>query len=239
MPEIKLEHITKRRDKSYEVDDLDLHIDDNAFVTLLGPSGCGKTTNLFAADFVDNPSINFVDVKGSQAADGTIPVTFFAGRRVVFTPNEPLDLRGWFKTRDDKERAAAGELKKRSQQKGYVEKSNKDEPFRYRISKVEEDTSLQTEAPAVTNEDLVIGIRPEFVHITGDGNLPGEIYGAMPTGMESTIKVRVDNFLLTGVVFGSTLFQIGEKVKLDIGGNNVMLFDRKSGKRIALGSLKC
>ncbi len=43
MPEIKLEHITKRWNKFYAVDDLDLVIGDNAFVTLLGPSGCGKT----------------------------------------------------------------------------------------------------------------------------------------------------------------------------------------------------
>ena len=46
MPEIKLEHITKRWGKFYAVDDLDLLIADNSFVTLLGPSGCGKTTTL-------------------------------------------------------------------------------------------------------------------------------------------------------------------------------------------------
>ena len=46
MPEIRLEHITKRWGKFYGVDDLNLVIDDNAFVTLLGPSGCGKTTLL-------------------------------------------------------------------------------------------------------------------------------------------------------------------------------------------------
>ena len=46
MPEIRLEHVTKRWGKFYAVDDLDLVIQDNAFVTLLGPSGCGKTTTL-------------------------------------------------------------------------------------------------------------------------------------------------------------------------------------------------
>lgn len=69
------------------------------------------------------------------------------------------------------------------------------------------------------------------------GHLDGEIYGAMPTGMESTIKVRVDDFLLTGVVFGSTLFAIGSKIHVDISGDNVMLFDRRSGQCIALGAL--
>ena len=92
------------------------------------------------------------------------------------------------------------------------------------------------EDPVLTNEDFVIGIRPEFIDIT-DGNVEGEIYGAMPTGMESTIKIRLDDFLLTSVVFGSTLFTIGSKVKLNITGDDILLFDRASGKRIASGRL--
>ena len=92
------------------------------------------------------------------------------------------------------------------------------------------------EEPVLTNEDFVVGIRPEFIDIT-DGNVEGEIYGAMPTGMESTIKIRLDDFLLTGVIFGSTLFTIGSKVKLNITSDDILLFDRKSGKRIASGRL--
>ena len=44
MPEIKLEHVTKRWGKFYAVDDLDLVIENNSFVTLLGPSGCGTVS---------------------------------------------------------------------------------------------------------------------------------------------------------------------------------------------------
>ena len=118
-----------------------------------------------------------------------------------------------------------------------VEKSNKDETFRYHIAKVvEEDDSLQEE-PVLTDADLVLGIRPEFLDIADSSALEGEIYGAMPTGMESTIKVRVGDFLLTGVIFGSSLFTIGAKVPLSISGDNIMLFDRKSGRCIAFGSL--
>ena len=46
MPEIVLKNVTKRWGKFYAVDHLNLHIDDNSFITLLGPSGCGKTTIL-------------------------------------------------------------------------------------------------------------------------------------------------------------------------------------------------
>lgn len=93
------------------------------------------------------------------------------------------------------------------------------------------------EAPELTNEDVVLGIRPEFLELDETGGIPGEIYGAMPTGMESTVKIRVGEFLLTGVVFGSTLFTIGAKVHLGIRGDQVMLFDRKSGRYITSGSL--
>ena len=85
----------------------------------------------------------------------------------------------------------------------------------------------------------MLGVRPEFIDIVAGGALEGEIYGAMPTGMESTIKVRVGDFLLTGVVFGSTLFTIGSKVHIDISGDNILLFDRRSGRCITAGSLEC
>ena len=84
----------------------------------------------------------------------------------------------------------------------------------------------------------MLGIRPEFLDIKTEAPLKGEIYGAMPTGMESTIKVSVDGYLLTGVVFGSSLFTIGEQHSVSFSGNNIMLFDRQSGDCIALGSLE-
>ena len=197
-----------------------------------------RPNNLFVADFVGNPSINFVEAKGAQRGDGALELAVFGGQKAVFKPNRPLDLSGWFQARDDRDLALAMEHKRKAAEKGFVEKGNKDETFRYHIAKVEEeDLSLQEE-PVLTNEDLVLGIRPEFIDITADGALSGEIYGAMPTGMESTIKVRVGDFLLTGVVFGSTLFTIGTQVHVDISGENIMLFDRKSGKCVAFGSLE-
>ncbi|MCC2257402.1 ABC transporter ATP-binding protein [Intestinimonas aquisgranensis] len=196
-----------------------------------------QPANLFVADFVGNPSINFVEARGTQAADGAIDLTLFQGRKARFTPTSPLDLPGWF-ARRDQEAARREELhKQKAADKSYVEKGNKDETFRYHIAKVVEDDFSLQEEPVLTDEDLVLGIRPEFIDITDAGALDGEIYGAMPTGMESTIKVRIDDFLLTGVVFGSTLFTIGSKIKVDISGDNIMLFDRKSGQCIALGSL--
>ena len=197
-----------------------------------------RPNNLFVADFVGNPSINFIEAKGSQQADGAIALSFLGGLQAKFRSAEGVDLAKWFAERDAAVEADAAALREAAREKGYVEKGNKDETFKYHIAKVNEEDDALAEEPVLTNEDFVLGVRPEFIEIDPNGAVEGEIYGAMPTGMESTIKVRVGEFLLTGVVFGSTLFKIGEKIRFNIGGEKVMLFDRKGGKCIALGSLE-
>ena len=194
--------------------------------------------NLFVADFVGNPSINFVEAKGAQQADGTVALTVFHGRKALFRPQEPLALEEWFRERDRQAAQAEEAHQRKAAEKNYVEKTNKDETFHYHIARVEEEDDSIQDDPVLTNEDLVLGIRPEFLDIDDRSTLEGDIYGAMPTGMESTIKVRVDDFLLTGVIFGSSAFTIGEKVPLSISGKNIMLFDRKSGRHITSGTLE-
>ena len=196
-----------------------------------------KPNNLFAADFVGNPYINFVEATGRAAGSG-VELTLLEGRKAVFTPAEPLNLADWYARRDAEAAAKAEALKAAAAQKGYVEKGNKDEVFRCHIARVQEEDDSLLEEPVLTNEDMMLGIRPECIGLDPQGALEGEIYGAMPTGMESTIKIRVGNFLLTSVVFGNTLFRLGEKIRLNVTGDEVMLFDRTSGRRITSGSLK-
>ena len=197
-----------------------------------------RPANIFAADFVGNPSINFVDAEGGQEADGSIRLSIFDGRKVSFSPEKPLDLKAWFHERDERKKSDEELLQKKLQTKGYVEKSNKDEVFKYHIQRVVEiDDSLEG-AKTITEKDFVLGIRPELIELDENGPLEGEIYGAMPTGMESTIKVRVGDFLLTSVIFGNLHFRIGTKIKLRIASERIMLFDRASGQLIALGSIE-
>ena len=192
--------------------------------------------NTFVADFVGNPSINFIEAKGAQKDDGTIALQLL-GKDAVFTPEKELKLTEWFLERDRKKEEREKEQKKRSEEKGYVEKGNKDEIFRYPISYVNgEEGEFHPET--MTNEDLLLAVRPEFIDIKSGEGIEGEIYGVMPTGMETTVKVRVGEYLLTGMVFGSDLFTIGEKLKLSFKGMKLMLFDRKSGERIVNGSLR-
>lgn len=192
--------------------------------------------NTFVADFVGNPSINFIEAKGAQKDDGTIALQLL-GKDAVFTPEKELKLTEWFLERDRKKEEREKEQKKRSEERGYVEKGNKDEIFRYPISYVNgEEGEFHPET--MTNDDLLLAVRPEFIDSKSGEGIEGEIYGVMPTGMETTVKVRVGEYLLTGMVFGSDLFTIGEKLKLSFKGMKLMLFDRKSGERIVNGSLR-
>lgn len=197
-----------------------------------------RPNNLFVADFVGNPSINFIEGKGGQAADGSVKLSVLNGVNAVFHPEKPLDLAQWF-TERNREEAESDEIKKEKlKDKKYVEKSNKDETFRYHVQRVvEEDYSIEDE-PVITDEDLVLGVRPECIRLLEGGSLDATVYGAMPTGMESTVKVRVGDFLLTGVIFGAIVYKIGEKTGMDIEGNDILLFDRRSGKCICAGALE-
>ena len=197
-----------------------------------------KPNNLFVADFVGNPSINFIEAKGFQNDDGSIELSFFDDNKALFAfENKGLNLNLWFDERNETNKENERIKKERLEDKKYVEKGNKDERFKYHIQKVveEENTLLKEYEPV--DGDFVIGIRPEFLKIEDNGSLSGIIYGAMPTGMESTIKVRLNDFLLTGVIFGATTYPIGSKVNLDITGNEIALFDRPSGRLIGIGSL--
>ena len=197
-----------------------------------------RPNNLFVADFVGNPSINFLEAKGVQNENGSLDVTILDGRKAKFVPKEHLDLQRWFAERDKNEADEAARHKEKMQDKKAVEKSNKDEVFKYHIARVNEDDYALQEAPVITNEDFVIGVRPEALQLHDGAGLDGVIYGAMPTGMESTIKLRIGDFLLTGVVFGNTAYKIGQEVKFEIGGEDILLFDRKSGKLITAGRLQ-
>lgn len=196
-----------------------------------------KPSNLFVADFVGNPSMNFVEARGVQGADGDLALDILGDHKAVFTPSDKLDLGRWFSERDAAKVQADADLELKKKDKKYVEKNNKDENFRYHISLVEEKEDYDDD-PVITNEDFVIGIRPEFIELDDtDSAVEGEIYGVMPTGMESTIKIAVGNYLLTGVVFGSKLYKIGARHKITVGGDGILLFDRKSGRCITSGTL--
>ncbi len=61
---IELKNISKSFDNNLVLDELDLYIRENEFVTLLGPSGCGKTTILRIIGGFETPDIGSVYFDG-------------------------------------------------------------------------------------------------------------------------------------------------------------------------------
>ncbi len=194
-----------------------------------------KPNNLFVADFVGNPAVNFIEASGTQDGNGALNLSILEDHKASFLPNGGLKIADWY-AQDDK---AQAELKakrdERAKQPGYVEKTNKDTVFNYNIARVVDN---EEKRPASTRQDFVLGVRPEFIKIDDSGAIEGEVFSAMPTGMETTVKIRVGNFLLTAVVFGGVVYKIGQKVRLSFSGDNIMLFSRENGRMIGNGTIQ-
>ena len=87
-------------------------------------------------------------------------------------------------------------------------------------------------------EQMIIGVRPEFMPIKETGPIEGRIYSTLPTGMETTVQVICDGTMLTGVVFGSVDFPIDSAVKLDLTGDSLVLFDAGTGSALGYGTVQ-
>ena len=195
-----------------------------------------KPNNLFVADFIGSPSINFIEARPTQKGKD-IELELLDGKKCVFTPNTKVDIEEFFKSRDEEIERVAKEKEEAKKQRGYVEKENADRRFNYHIHKVDGDIEAEEEHD-VPDDTVIIGVRPEFLELGAKSGLEGEVYSTLPTGMETTVKVTIGDYLLTGVTFGGVDYPIGSKTSLAFEGNQILLYDRKSGKLIADGSLK-
>ncbi len=63
---IDLVHVTKSFDNTIVLDDLNLYIRENEFLTLLGPSGCGKTTTLRLIGGFETPDAGSIIFDGAD-----------------------------------------------------------------------------------------------------------------------------------------------------------------------------
>jgi multiple sugar transport system ATP-binding protein len=71
MADVELRAITKRYGAVAACSDVNLHVADGEFVTLLGPSGCGKTTTLNIIAGLDEPTSGEVRMGGEVVNDLT------------------------------------------------------------------------------------------------------------------------------------------------------------------------
>lgn len=191
-----------------------------------------KPNNLFVADFVGNPAMNFVQAT-AEVKEGRVEVKGLTGSlKGIFTPNEEgfsLEEEEREYLRLKKEREALKE--ERASEKGYVEKKNADTTF------VPEIMTADGEE-VVEGGKFYLGIRPEAVRVCSGKGIEAEVYAALPSGMETTVRLKVNDFILTSVVFGGVDYPVGSKVNIDFESDNILLFDRRDGRLVASGKLE-
>lgn len=135
--------------------------------------------NLFVADFIGNPTMNFVECAARGAVEGAFEISF-SGVQAVFTD------------------------------------------------------------PSVTSvpKDVILGIRPEFISISEQGAVEAVVYSTLPAGMETTVMLTVGEKKLTSVMFGGIDYRVDTSVRVDFSGENILLFDKASGAKVARGQLR-
>ena len=130
--------------------------------------------NLFVADFLGNPSMNFID--GHLSQNGTLE---FAGMKCYF---EPFD------------------------------------------------------AVTLTDQNVVVGIRPEHIFISSKGEQEATVYSTLPSGMETTVKLAVNGVAFNAVEFGDVDYPLDSKVRFSFH-KAAVLFNKETEKSIARGKL--
>ena len=139
-----------------------------------------QPNNLFVADFIGNPTMNFINVKLLEVVSPKEIKIEFLGNQMLYTATEEFTL--------------------------------------------------------AEGNQLTLGIRPEFLPIVDDGALTGTAYSTLPAGMETTIKIKIGDTILSSVVFGAIDYAVDQEIKFDIVGEGIVLFDGHN--RAALGSVK-
>ena len=139
-----------------------------------------KPANQFVADFIGNPTMNFIPAKLTRKTECTFAMEFFG-------------ITAEFSSKD---------------------------------------------AVHIANENVILGIRPEFLPITDSGAIEGLAYSTLPSGMETIVKINLKGNILSAVVFGSIDYEIDKPIRFDIVGDNIIIFDAETKKNLALGSVK-
>ena len=83
MPEILLKNVTKKWGGFTAVENLNLEIEDGAFITLLGPSGCGKTTTLRMIAGLETPTSGEITIDGKVVFSSEKGINISAAKRDV------------------------------------------------------------------------------------------------------------------------------------------------------------
>ena len=137
-----------------------------------------RPANLFVADFVGNPTMNFIDCEIKKGNEGY--AVRFLGETGKFVPRETVDLK---------------------------------------------------------DGSYVLGIRPELIRISDTGALTMSAYATLPSGLETTIKLKKGETIISSIQFGAIDYEVDRELHCDIIGDRACLFEKDSTGLAAMGSV--
>ena len=85
--------------------------------------------------------------------------------------------------------------------------------------------------------NVTVGIRPEFLPIGPDGAFEGTAFSTLPAGMETTVRIKIGEEVLSSVIFGAIDYEADTKIRFSIAGSDILLFDSDSGKMVCSGRM--
>ena len=85
--------------------------------------------------------------------------------------------------------------------------------------------------------NVTVGIRPEFLPIGPDGAFEGTAFSTLPAGMETTVRIKIGEEVLSSVIFGAIDYEADTKIRFNIAGSDILLFDSDSGKMVCSGRM--
>ncbi|MDY5907361.1 MAG: ABC transporter ATP-binding protein [Bullifex sp.] len=91
-------------------------------------------------------------------------------------------------------------------------------------------TIEMTDGSTVPDQEVILGLRPEYIQIAESGSVNGEIYSSLPSGMETIVKVKIGSLQLNSVIFGDGDFNVGDTHAIAFPGFYNLF--TKAGERI-------
>lgn len=86
--------------------------------------------------------------------------------------------------------------------------------------------------------DIILGIRPEYISINPKGKITGKVFSTLPSGMETTVKIDVNGTIITAVVFGNVDYKVEKEIRFDINGSSCIIFDKATTENILMGRIE-
>lgn len=105
---------------------------------------------------------------------------------------------------------------------------------RHNGSLMVQDSPLQVATPRGAVPDmLLLGVRPEDVHLTPEGKFVGQVSLIEPLGVETIIHIRAGGQTVVSVVPGTLAMRLNDEVRFDVADHQLHFFD-PSGIRVAV-----